>query len=248
MIESFEFPKEHKKQIKNPEVEELFYPIKKILEELRTKIEKGEYRYIVGDDASGRIPALIFYNFIKKISIDNNLPIPKLYFLAGSRGFSDHSDSGKEKIEKLEEYVTPVLGNKNSFLDNFKNKFSDSQKRERILIVTDTIVTGKSLKPLTTVLQNRGLQFDLASIGYREIEEKLTREKYLGGEIFFGQNRTPNIYLARARGIHGVKKYPENVLSESTVDSRDADLIKSSREDVKTLTDDLYAWYKNPKT
>ena len=55
-------------KIKTRSVAELEEPIRVLFEQLSSKFEQGEYTYIVGDDASGRIPALIFEEVAKKIS------------------------------------------------------------------------------------------------------------------------------------------------------------------------------------
>ena len=48
-------------EIKHAEIAKLREPIKNILEQMRERIDRGEYTLIIGDDASGRIPTWIFY-------------------------------------------------------------------------------------------------------------------------------------------------------------------------------------------
>lgn len=57
--------------------------MEKLLDQLRPHIEGGEYQLIVGDDASGRIPTLIFRRIIKAIYEEKGYPKPETAFLQG---------------------------------------------------------------------------------------------------------------------------------------------------------------------
>ncbi|MBI5420722.1 MAG: hypothetical protein HZA35_00180 [Parcubacteria group bacterium] len=51
--------REMEEHIHYKEIVELEEPIQRLLDQLRPHLEKNEYRLIIGDDASGRIPTLI---------------------------------------------------------------------------------------------------------------------------------------------------------------------------------------------
>src|SRR3989344_7993797 len=117
------------------EVAELELPIKTIIEKIKSRIENGEYGLIIGDDASGRIPTLILGNFIKKVSEQVGLAKPNIIFIPGRLRARI---LGRDKDTKeLEEHV-------GSF---------GASKDKRVLIITDTVLTGNSLKTLVTVLK-----------------------------------------------------------------------------------------------
>ena len=77
---------------------ELKEPIENILTKLSDKIESGYFNAIVGEDASGRIPALIIGRIISERYKKNSLSSPDLKFVAGSsyiEDYSEESETGK---------------------------------------------------------------------------------------------------------------------------------------------------------
>lgn len=65
------------------EIADLEAPLRRIIEQLKERLKRGDYGLIIGDDASGRIPAIILGNFIKKISEQNGLNGPETIFIPG---------------------------------------------------------------------------------------------------------------------------------------------------------------------
>jgi len=97
------------KLIKHPEIAELREPIQNLLEQLRDKIDKGEYGVIIGDDASGRIPALILDNVIKSVYQDKGYTKPKTIFFAGSKEMMGLGGEGfVKKKEKIFQYLNSL--------------------------------------------------------------------------------------------------------------------------------------------
>src|SRR3989338_10918153 len=123
-----------KKEIVYQEVTELELPIKIRIEKIRTRIENGEYGLIIGDDASGRIPTLILGNFIKKVSEQKGLDKPNIIFIPGK--LKAPILNRDRMIKKLEDHVSGF----------------GAKKDKRILIVTDTVLSGHSLKVLVGLL------------------------------------------------------------------------------------------------
>src|SRR3989344_9337060 len=70
-------------------------PLANILEKLRPELERGEYRLIIGDDASGRIPTRIVGEVIKKLSEERGFPRPLVRFIAGSTFMDQNRRSEK---------------------------------------------------------------------------------------------------------------------------------------------------------
>lgn len=230
------------------EVAELELPIKIIIEKIQSRIEAGEYGLIIGDDASGRIPTLILGNFIKKISEQRGLYKPNIIFIPGklrSRIFGRDNDR-----KELEEYV---------------GKFG-ADRDKRILIVTDTILTGDSLKTLVSVLHKIGFICDIATIGVETDEEdsedlldrdfNLEHAEIISGEYYTEDSvmpNTPKIY--REKTLSGVTKKTGQTKSttiksgESYEDEKEMiqDQINQARKDANIVVGHLIDWYKSQK-
>src|SRR3989338_4536592 len=187
-----------RKDIVFEEVAELELPIKIIIEKIRPRIEKGEYGLIIGDDASGRIPTLILGNFIKKVSESKGINVPNIIFIPGKL-IGPFLGFGSESMrKKLEDHI---------------NKFGAILEK-RILIVTDTVLTGQSLKTLVGLLREIGFTCDIATIGVETDEKdlsdrdgKLQNSEVISGEFYtedHHMHNTPKIY--KEKTLSGVTK------------------------------------------
>src|SRR3989338_11083514 len=134
-------------KIKHSEIEELREPMMHMLEQMRERIDRGEYNLIIGDDASGRIPTWVFYNFLKKVYVRNNLPPPSVRYFAGSR-----NAMGKVAEKKTEEIANHIA----RFVEKEKQK-DNKGRQQKALIVTDTIATGNSLVPIAEALRKNDM-------------------------------------------------------------------------------------------
>lgn len=187
------------------EIEGLREPIKNLLVQLRDDIEAGNYAMIVGDDASGRIPTLIFREVLGEIYQEKDLPVPKTLFFAGEAFF----DPGLEakRVRDLKELLE-------------KNQVRQLVGEKKVLVVSDTLVTGMHLKPVTRALQDMEAEFDIAVVGFRasyrtgDVEgARQSLQQALGGRIVFGSSRTPKIWSEYKYG--GVQKpRHESIFSE----------------------------------
>ena len=222
-------------KIKTRSVVELEEPIRVLFEQLSSKFEQGEYTYIVGDDASGRIPALIFEEVAKKISERSEVEPPKLYFIAGSRQARSKEES-KLKTRRLREYIAPT------FLNNNVNG--------RVLIVTDTLTTGSGLIPLAKVFNECGVPFDIATVGiHSDSVEKFKQEYHelspdiFTGNIYAGSFGIPLIY--EQSQLSGVRKESIDVLAYPLSRSlANTALLKSARQDVHIVADKVFTSYR----
>lgn len=115
--------KEKPKTPENPEIGRLEIPTTIILEKILGNIEKGEYNLIIGADASGRIPTLVFKKFIDYVYQKLGYPLAKTIFLAGAGMGLRNEDYAKE-AEKIflkskrgggGERVYRKMGSKKSF-------------------------------------------------------------------------------------------------------------------------------------
>ncbi|MFA5358807.1 MAG: hypothetical protein WC310_03235 [Patescibacteria group bacterium] len=220
---------EKRKTDLNPFIEELRRPIKKIINKLREKIDNCEYTHIIGDDASGRIPALVFRKILEHVYKTKGKEAPKTFFIPG------HSPA-VSRVKKI--FPTQV------------------EKDTKILIVTDTIVTGNSLYTLTLTLKEFGIPFDIATIGiYSPLEGRNGKnpgdqyiqeiERALGGDIFYGSYATPELYEEEGHKLTGVKKDRGADISFRLVKQKtDQDMVNKARKDANILAEELVAEYE----
>lgn len=227
------------------EVAELELPIKIIIEKIRSRIENGEYGLIIGDDASGRIPTLILGNFIRKISEQRGLSKPNIIFIPGK--LKGRNLGRGDDRKKLKEHI---------------DAFSATIEK-KILIVTDTVLTGNSLGTLVTLLNELGFICDIATIGVetdkRDLLDRdfnLQHSEIISGEYENGDRinpNTPKIY--RNKTLNGITKKAGQIKSttlkstESEKGERDMiqDQINQAREDAGVVTDHLVDWYESQK-
>lgn len=256
-----EFKKnENVQEIKMHEIAEMYEPAKRIFSGLRENIETGEYVAILGDDASGRLPALLFHRVLGAIYKEKNFDRPKILFFAG-RIIKDPG---------LEEKI------KQDFI-NFIEKTGVQKlaKDKKVLFVTDTIWSGQTLRLFAEALKKIEINFDIATIGIGSTRpgDIIEREKCLsGGKIFWGKaGLLPYIYGRHY--LSGVKKPPGYSLfskpmpflkgekkkkwriwpeTKEAVQKREG--IKElnqrrfrAREDVEILAQELIKWYRELK-
>lgn len=182
-------------------------PLNKILKQLRRDIDKGSYAFILGDDASGRIPTLIIGEVLKEVYRDKGLKLPLVRFVAGSTGLHQR-DQEKKRTEVIKQV----------------GRIQDDVSREdfkgaKALIVTDTITSGQSVSMLLDAMGENKVDADVATIGIsgtalRGGKKKLER-KYKT-KIVYGMEETPQIYPWGEKGLAGVIKKPEYLFSKPT--------------------------------
>lgn len=176
-------------------IESLEKPIENILTQLSPKIERGEYGLIVGDDASGRVPALILRSVIDAAYEKHGYKKAVTRFVAGTR-FIDPDQEGDK------------FGKEVDFFIRLKDKMGASR---RALVVTDTIHTGESIVFIVDALKAAGIQADVAAIAKIRsgvpLPESLRDDSDL--EIAAGSATTPAIHTAYP--LAGVGKFPEDL-------------------------------------
>ncbi len=227
-----------KETIKYKEIEELREPLKNILKEMREHIDRGEYGLIIGDDASGRIPTWFFYNFLKELYTEKNLPSPEVRYFAGSGGFL--IDQLEDKVKKLERYAKQAIEKR-----NLKNPLAEYHKA---LIITDTINSGNSLRPLFEALKAQDIPFDVAAIGFHAVNlnERAAELKHeFKMDIFYGSTQTPSIY--QRPDFSGIEKDSKNIFSQR-YNRASPSVVAQARVNAKMLAHELVEWYVRSKT
>ena len=208
-------------EIKHAEIKALEKPLQNLLDQLREKIDGGDYHTIIGDDASGRIPTLILRRLFNEVYSKKNLPPIKTFFIAGSQKISD-SDKIK-KTDRIFDYLKSI-------------NISAGEPRKKVLIVTEVIETGKGLLPLTDALNKLEIDYEIASVG----DETWWHDRKVElGITYYGIKDTPAIF--ETPELAGVKKDYHNLISDVAKTEHTDD----AREDVKILSEQLINWYNN---
>ncbi len=196
-------------------------------------IEKCSYDVVIGDDASGRIPALIFEAVLEKLYAKKEVPKPQILFLAGAR----ETNFGAHK-EKIKEHLI---------------KYMQHDPAKAVLVVTDYIDTGESIDALLTVFEELHFNWKVAAIGSLS---KTNNKNFIIGK--HGDSTLPKVYsrydlsgVSKNRGdllaqhvnhMHEFKvKLLGNIFGKKI--TYDQQTINSARKDVEKLSEEIVNSY-----
>jgi hypothetical protein len=145
-------------------------PMVRLCEQLKPRFEAGTYSLIIGDDTSGRLPTLGIRGFSRHISSkigSSNLPV---VFLQASRRLA--ASAVELQIDKR---VMPYL--------------KPAEDKGRVLIVTDFIQHGATMRRLGELLLSRGVDFDIAVMRCARTPQAdaLQGDLPQGTEVFVGE-------------------------------------------------------------
>lgn len=207
-----------------------------ILEGLEGDINAGNYAVILGDDASGRIAALILGDVIKTSYHQHGYEPPAIRFVAGSGQRSTDGISSLDLKHKFFRY------RKKKKLDTYAKKlnaefgFSDGGNR-KLLLVTDVIATGNSLTPLAEALGRHGIPFDVAAFAGPDYKSAL--EEKWNTRIFEGSG-CGSIYSRP--DLSGVEKNIKDLHAHPTLHNHTSH-VPEARADAKDISRQLSAWF-----
>jgi hypothetical protein len=170
------------------------------------------YNTIISDDASGRIPSLVFYELIKEEREKRDRSSPNIYFVAGGR----HISSAK----------------KDSIFDFLKGKKEIAGKT---LLITEHVQTGQSIKFLMETLESIGINFDAISISTEgEVKNRLNKELIFGGM----RNEGVKAHYKREQQS-GVFKSPNSPSPHPQKSKWTLNTVREAREGIKTFAGEL---------
>lgn len=227
-----------KREFAFKEIEELREPLQEVLGKIREKIDGHQYDLIIGEETSGRIPTLVVTRLMKRLYGETE----KLQALFFAGGRSVHNAAAMEKkYEGIQQSLKKVL---------------DSQNAKEALVVTDTILSGGSVQPITDSLKQLGKRFDLLALGHESgLTVKFSDEDIrsrLGVEPIYGMKGTPTIVKHPDKHrLSGVTKHWSDTHAKarqsdaSGLDPQEDRLpLNDARADVQQLSDELYEWYQ----
>ena len=225
----------HRESLSYPEythevIEELRGPLKKIAAELHENIDNHKYSVIIGDDVSGRIPALAIQNFIRAIyKAQEGSEQIKTLFLAGSKGLNE-----KLQIRKQQSVV------------EYLAKSVEGMDSPRALLVTDVIHSGATIVHMGRAMEEAGIEYDIAATAVLIPDSRIEEiEHELRTRIYYGSRRTPQVH--HVESLSGVTKRPSELhatsLKTDVAESGKSymqSLVNTAREDINLLSKELF--------
>ena len=228
---------EEELSLKMKELEGVFETTRPAFEDLvrqmREPIKKHRWGALLGEDRSGRLPALVLGFLLERAAQEEGVKSPKRFFLSG--GYR-----GPERGNQLQEYlrtIRPDLG-------------------DRILLVTEHVSSGKTVLELGALFRKEGLEFDVAALsgslehnasqgspqekailkGVRRYEVSDEVEKVNPGDAFYNK--------LSAKEATGVEKhmYPWEPIASRNYWA-DPELVEAARKKAHDLADELYEKY-----
>ncbi len=201
-----------------------------LLEAMRDRIEARVYDSVLGDDSSGRIHALLISKTLAELYGERK--DLKTVFVQGGALLK----SSEQYYQKAREYL----------------KRMQSELGKRVLIVTEEIMTSRSVDKLAGILKSLGIDVDIATFSAGAVEDKdifnqniserhaITRS---GFDIFIGGQGNvyiPNEYSGlQSRGKsgfgHAIKLDPRK---------RNQNKINAMRDVIKKLAKELADDYR----
>ncbi len=205
-------------------------PALNICRQLQEAFSKGKYSDILGVDTSGRIPALIVYEFAKAVAKHHGIPPPSCWFLP----------------------PVPDLERKKEIRKQLKNRSSKAP----ILMVDDTIHHGRSIADASEIVRSFEIPFDVAIfIAYNLDTEhlKLHQDYIQADNLYIGENDFVSDgvfdddepkHPVKDSAVNGVERVtgPLHLGSQETViggDSIHQDDVNTARAAIATLVQEI---------
>jgi adenine/guanine phosphoribosyltransferase-like PRPP-binding protein len=216
--------------IEHQEIAELAEPVSRILEALRSELERGTYPLIIGIDDSGRIPALLIAETLTRIYEKLGIPKPQILFFPsyGTLPKAEQVSIGRLQAEKLQQF----LAQRNIIL-----------KDKKALIVDDALKTGKSITQIVLELDKMGVNMDIAVIGLIQQENQVLMDTVKDPapqaseiRVVFGQSGNSGLY--RQKQLGGTRK-TNGIWSKG--------LVATLKQGVRKLENDAQGGWKHKR-
>ncbi len=156
------------------EIDEIGICCEKIIEQIESEIKAGDIGVVIGDDISGRLPTLIISRVISKLCQNSGEQSPKTIFIAGDNTIKEYEI--KLKAEMIQEQIYSI----------------EIPVSKKALLVTDTMLSGDTIKPIIIALDRLAINYTIATIGLVGSEQAL---KSLYRNIIYATICTPEIYF-----------------------------------------------------
>jgi len=173
------------------EIAEIEPAMVSLVNQLKEKIESGEYDTLISDDVGGRIPTLVLRKIIKELNPGQKI---ETYFIASGKTYLP-TPADKEKYGQLQEHLEKVTA-----------------KTKKALVVTQFIFTGKTLIRLAHALKEAGVEnFDIAAVdAMPHFEQESVLRGVLGdNNLYVGSEAWHHLHEEHEKlgGIRKTKEY-----------------------------------------
>lgn len=196
-------------------------------------IRNNQWQILIGEDVSGRIPALFIYELIKRYNSSNNISPPQLFFLASGKNVVVEGERvAQENVEDLAEYV---------------KAHRELARGKRALYITDVVHSGESLQKSAIALGVNGIHFDIASLD-SHISSSVTnslglKESKLYTGTMVDAEQLGNLYTGfggkpALRAAVGVEKNGNEPTTRATY--QDTAAVNDLRAQIKTMANEAY--------
>lgn len=152
---------------------DVFKPLTRSIDRILTesdfgeRIERGEYALVLGADTTARVPTFFLKEVLKGICVGNNLPIVPTYFYINSPREKEYMGAWEGKMGEYAEYL----------------KGKNPSESRKILLCTEYVSTGRSIRDTARVLKEHGWQCDVLSFGGRSNVEIGDADEYYSGHV-----------------------------------------------------------------
>lgn len=155
-------------------------PLRLILNQAKDNLENGAYSLLVGDDTSARLITLTLKKVVDYIDDRKGLPhIPTIFIQAGRY-------INPEQIEMQ--------------IKNIKDRWGTVCEGKKILLITDYVRSGGTMKRLSEMFNASGLNFDVATVDMDQSEESYRKQGVFSSDtvVFSGnpssEHKQPEIW------------------------------------------------------
>lgn len=182
-------PETPERQYHFEEIMEIEPAIRSLVEQLKDKVNGGEYDTLISDDIGGRIPTLILRKIIKEVASDKEL---QTFFIASGKTYYpnpiDDPKDYKILLSYLEQKVAP--------------------ETKKALVITQYIHTGRTLIHFLETLRKAGItDVDMAAVDAMPHFEReaLLRRLLVKNNLYIGSREWHHLHEEHEK-LSGVKK------------------------------------------
>ena len=159
-----------------------------------SRVEKGEYGLIFGEDSSARIPTLFLKEVVQRLCSTSDVQAPTVCFYAGLTddlsGWKDQQGRTEGERHISREYQMKKASWKKKMRE-YINRLGDMyltgpNQKKRILLCTEQISSGGSIKNIEEVLVECGYDCDLIALSVYETSRGFKKDFSQKHKTFYG--------------------------------------------------------------
>ena len=195
-----------------------------LIDRLKEPLREGRWESVLGDDVSGRLPALVIGDLMARVARERGRDAPSRFFIPGRR-------QERSLLSQEEEYLRSI-----------KERLG-----QRTLLVTEYIASGGTMKALASLLNREGIPFDIAAVSSEKTAEEMKREeRFQDAQFYIGTTEKPLLgFVFWARGaVTGIEKRAHEQEPLATRNFwADPELVVAARKKAQEMADELYEKY-----